>query len=558
MQNFLRRTSSRQTALHAPAAWAVVCLVWIMACTLSARAQTSANTPATIDPPSDSAVSGAQASAPQILSVEHDPRPLPDVPSVPAQHSVVAEGLDPDGKVFLAVNHSRTLITSARLRNADQIGAAITEGSADIATVTPISPTSILITAKKPGSTDLTIEDETGQRQTVSLFVGADLQALRQQLQSLSKQADINITDDNGELVMRGHVPTLKIAEEAAEIAGAYYGGGTKVANLLEVSGGQQVMLQVKFAEVSKSVQTQLGVNFGYSDGTTFFGNNTGQVTPFAISGSTLQNAALAAVSPSGAVQLFGNGSFGRSAFAYFINALRQNQLMRTLAEPNLTAISGETASFQVGGEIPVPVPQGGGGGSTSAVITIQYENYGVILHFTPVVLGDGHIRLKIDPEVSDLDYAHGVTIGGFVVPGFTIRTVDTTVELGDGQTFTIAGLLNDQVTASNTSIPALGDLPILGALFRSVEYQRNQTELVVMVTPHLVEAVNPDQVVAGPGEHWRYPSEADLFLARDLGGEAVQKTGAETKPTQAAGPAPQFRGQYGFVPTSDTLVVEP
>jgi pilus assembly protein CpaC len=146
------------------------------------------------------------------------------------------------------------------------------------------------------------------------------------------------------------------------------------------------------------------------------------------------------------------------------------------------------------------------------------------------------------------------VSIGGFTIPGFTTRTVDTTVELADGQTFTIAGLLNDQVTSTANTTPVLGDLPVLGSLFRSVEYQRNQTELVVMVTPRLVEPLNPNQVTAGPGEHWRYPTEADLFLARDLGGEAEPASAV----AQASGPPPQFRGQYGFAPTPNTFAWEP
>jgi pilus assembly protein CpaC len=333
------------------------------------------------------------------------------------------------------------------------------------------------------------------------------------------------------------------------------------VANLLEVSGGQQVMLEVKFAEVSKSALSQLGVNFGYTDGKTFMGNNIDQINPFSVSGSDLFTNALASAAPGNNIQLFGNIRFAKSAFDYFVNCLRQNQLMRTLAEPNLTTTSGEQASFQVGGQIPIPVPQQGGSGTSGSVITIQYVNYGVLLHFTPVVLGDGRIRLKIDPEVSDLDYANGVSIGGFVVPGFTTRTVDTTVELADGQTFAIAGLLNNQVTATTNVTPGLGDIPVLGELFNSVSYQRNQTELVVMVTPHVVDALNPDQVTALPGEHWRYPSEADLFIWRDLGGEIPEKTGAiptSVPADKTMGPPPQFQGRYGFTPTADTNVVEP
>jgi pilus assembly protein CpaC len=478
------------------------------------------------------------------------------LPAVPSGTQVITEGLEPDGSLTLSINRSKLLITGARLRSADKDGAALTEGSPEIAAVDVLSPNTILVTAKKPGSTNLLIEDELGRRQSVEVRVEPDLSELRQQLSDLCPQAVIDVHNGNGTMILRGHVPSLRIADQAAQVTAAYAGTAAKVVNLLEISGGQQVMLEVKFAEVSKSVSTQLGINFGYTDGKSFVGNNIAQVNPSTVSGTSLFNDAIAATPPGAAIQFFGNGSFGHSAFNYFINCLRQNTLMRTLADPNLTAISGEQASFQVGGQIPVPVPQPGGG-SSGSTITIQYENYGIILHFTPIVLGDGRIRLKIDPEVSSLDYAHGVTIQGFNIPGFTTRTVDTTVELADGQTFTIAGLLSDVVNSSNTSAPGLGDVPVLGALFRSVSYQRNQTELVVMVTPRLVEAVNPQQVAEAAGERWRYPSEADLFLARDLGGQMPSKQAPAPAPGHVDGPAPQFRGQYGFTPTSDTLVVE-
>jgi pilus assembly protein CpaC len=485
------------------------------------------------------------------------------IPAPPAVQTVITDGLDSDGSVRLSVNRTRLIVLASKLRNADKDGAAITEGSADIATVQPMSANSVLVTAKKLGSTNLILEDDLGHRQQAEIIVEADLDGIRQQLKGLSPQANIEADDVNGTIVLRGHIPSLKLADEAVQIATAYAGKPDKVANLLEISGGQQVMLQVKVAEVSKSALSQLGINIGYTDGRTFVGSNINTINPFATSGGNLFTQTLTSIAPGANVQFFGNILAQRSAFDYFVNCLQQNQLMRTLSEPDLTALSGEQANFQVGGQIPIPVPQQGGSGTTGSVITVQYQNYGVLLHFTPVVLGDGRIRLKIDPEISDLDYAHGVSIGGFVIPGFITRTVDTTVELADGQTFTLAGLLSNQVTATSNATPVLGDLPIIGSLFRSVSYQRNQTELVVMVTPRLVEPLNPDQVLAGPGEHWRYPSQADLFLWRDLGGEAGEKAATALNPpapgasVKTAGPPPQYHGEYGFTPTADTKVLE-
>jgi pilus assembly protein CpaC len=246
-------------------------------------------------------------------------------------------------------------------------------------------------------------------------------------------------------------------------------------------------------------------------------------------------------------VTLFGSGQMGSYAFRYFIDSLRENNLLRILAEPNLTAISGQEASFLAGGEFPVPVPQSGSGGATT--ITIDYKEFGVRLKFVPIVLGDGRIRMKMSPEVSDLDFSSPLTIQGSKIPIVNKRTVTTTVELADGQTFAIAGLLNNQISATRDVTPLLGDLPVLGALFRSTRYAREETELVVLVTPRLVEAMNPSQIPTLPGENWRNPKEADLFMNGDIGGEAKKPA---PPPAQTPATAPQANaahGSYGFTP---------
>jgi pilus assembly protein CpaC len=244
------------------------------------------------------------------------------------------------------------------------------------------------------------------------------------------------------------------------------------------------------------------------------------------------------------AIALFGKGVVGQTAFQYFINALRQNNVLRVLAEPNLMAISGQEASFLAGGEFPIPVTQGGGTGSGGTAITVEYREFGVKLKMTPIVLGDGRIRLKVAPEVSDLDFTTAVRFNGFVVPGLTSRKVETVVELNEGQTFAIAGLLNNNITAQKDVTPLLGDVPVLGTLFRSVRYQRKETELVVLVTPHLVAAMNPDQVPSVPGEKWRDPNELELFLNQDIGGPVTDLKGSTTQPDH---PAPLYQGQHGY-----------
>ncbi len=197
--------------------------------------------------------------------------------------------------------------------------------------------------------------------------------------------------------------------------------------------------------------------------------------------------------SPGSAVTLFGTGAFGKTAFAYFLQALEENGLVRMLAEPNVVAINGQEASFIAGGEFPVPVSQGGGSGAGAAV-TVQYQEYGIRLNFTPLVLGNGSIRLKVAPEVSELDFANAVRSNGFLIPALTKRKVSTTVELADGQSFALAGLMNDTMSSTTDAVPLLGDVPVIGMLFRSTKYQRQQTELVVMVTPRLVGPTDPDR----------------------------------------------------------------
>jgi pilus assembly protein CpaC len=209
-----------------------------------------------------------------------------------------------------------------------------------------------------------------------------------------------------------------------------------------------------------------------------------------------------------------------------FFRAMRENRLLRVLAEPNLTAISGQEASFLAGGEFPYQVPQSLG------TTTLEWKQFGVRLRFTPTVIGRQMIRLRVAPEVSDLDFVNGIALsGGVVVPAIKSRRAETTIELASGSTIAIAGLLNEQVTAAAQKIPGLGDVPVLGALFSSVEYRKNQTELVILVTPELAAAMGPDQVQAVPGQHLRDPNDWELF---GLGMVEGQPASDATEPDDA------------------------
>jgi len=458
---------------------------------------------------------------------------------------IQADGLQ-NGQVRIGVNKTSVITTRQPYKQ-------VSIGQPEVADVNPVGPTSILVTAKKQGVTQLIVWDEQGRSQQVDVIVEFDPQTLQEQLDANFPGAKITATSAGGGIVLRGRVPNLQAAEQAVALASAY---AERVLNFMEVSGGQQVMLQVRFAEVSRSATNALGVNLAYSDGNSFGASNIGQVNPFSVAAGALAGSA---VNP--AVTVFGRAQIGDTTIDFFINALRQNNLLRILAEPNLIAMSGQEANFLAGGEFPIPVTQSGDTGGGNA-ITIEYREFGVRLKMVPVVLGDGRIRLKVAPEVSDLDFTTAVRFGGFVVPGLTSRKLETTVELGDGQTFAIAGLLNNSITATKDVTPVLGDMPLLGALFRSVRYQRKETELVVLVTPRLVDALNPADVPTLPGEHWRDPNEAELFLGRDLGGEmpARKKGDPATQPVAEDAEPPQPRvtsryvGEHGFVPQTEPV----
>lgn len=465
------------------------------------------------------------------------------------QGAAIVEGVAPGGGVQMSVGRTTVVKTSRPYKR-------VSVGQPDVLDVNAIAPTSILLTAKKPGGTQVIVWDESEQSQVVDVTVDPDLRGLSEQLQRAFPNTRIEATASNGTIMLRGQMPNLQVAEQAAQMAAPF---GSKVLNLLEIAGGQQVMLQVRFAEVSRQAVSQLGVNGAVADGAFVGASNIGQINPLTeftpgrvgdTPGPEGANFGKQSISPS--VTLFGAGQIGSFYLQAFIAALRDNSLLRILAEPNLIAISGQEASFLAGGEFPIPIAQSGAGVSGTAAITIEFKEFGVKLVFVPIVLGDGRIRLKVAPEVSDLDFTTAVRFSGFIVPGLTQRKVTTTIELADGQSFAIAGLLNNAMTASRAEVPLLGDIPVLGTLFRSVRYQRKETELVVLVTPRLVAPLNPEQVPLLPGEKWRHPTENELFWKRDLGGAEQAKAAAGRAAETGSGrAAPLFYGQYGFAPAA-------
>jgi pilus assembly protein CpaC len=397
-----------------------------------------------------------------------------------------------------------------------------------------VQPREVLIDGKAPGTVSLIIWGA-GRRAQYDVVVDQSVSTLQQRLQALFPGEDITATLNDEALVLSGRVSSTAVMLKTGEIAQAS-APKLKVVNMLQVPGGpgsQQVMLQVRFAEVNRRAVQELGVNL-------FMGPNgendyvarttTGQFTAPGVSNS--------ATTLSDVLNLFVMNT--KYNVGVVIKALQQKGYFQSLAEPNLIAYNGQTASFLAGGEFPVPVVQGGAGIAGSAV-TIQWKEYGVKLSFTPTIAGDT-IRLKVRPEVSSLDFNSGITLSGFRVPALLTRFAETDVELRDGQSFAIAGLLLNTAQENGQKVPILGDIPIIGALFKSKADTKEQTELMVLITPQLVRPLDPDEVPPLPVSQKRFLQGSGVGPQLEGGGglvDAPQTKPAAKPPTQTLPPPP-------------------
>ena len=382
------------------------------------------------------------------------------------------------------------------------IGTPITRVSltnADIADAMVTSASQLLLHGKTPGTISMFVWEKAGGVRRYDISVGRDIARLSEQVKQLFPGETIQVTPNGRDIVVSGTVPTKEVAEKVISLAGAFVEKKEEVVNLLQVQSrpSNQVLLKVRFAEVSRSALTELGINFFTSP--TGINNTLGRVTTqqFSAPGFTDLEVTKAGPDPFkfGADVTTAKGNYSFSDFlnlfilsekydlGVLIKALQTRGLFQSLAEPNLVAESGKEASFLAGGEFPIPVAQAGGGNA----ITIAFKEFGVRLNFIPVVDGD-NIHLKVAPEVSTLDFANGIQLQGFRVPALTSRKTSTELVLKNNQTFAIAGLLNNSMTETMTKIPGIGDIPVLGLLFRSKAAQKNRTELVVMITPQLLQ----------------------------------------------------------------------
>jgi pilus assembly protein CpaC len=387
-------------------------------------------------------------------------------------------------------------------------------GNPDIADIVPISDTSVYVLGKKTGTTSLTLYDGAGRLiAVVDISVGPDVLSLKRQLSEMLPANEISAAMSNDSIVLEGMVRNAVDADRAVQIAETYAPG--KVVNLLSLGSSQQVMLEVRFAEVRRSALMNLGLNHtAVNKNGTFVGGvgDAGQAG-IPVGGTTSDGSgALDLVLPTAGFASVGIVSHILGLrVSSALDALEQRGLVTTLAEPTLVALSGETASFLAGGEFPIPVAQSGTNGGDAA-ITVQFKQFGVSLAFTPTVLADGVINLVVAPEVSSIDTSASVVINGISVPGLQTRRAKTVLELRDGESFALAGLLRKDFRDTVQQVPLLGSIPIIGTLFRSTSYQHDQSELVIIVTPRLVRPVMAGMLKV-PTDRVGPPNEADLML---------------------------------------------
>lgn len=390
----------------------------------------------------------------------------------------------------------------------------------------------VFLVAQSVGDTNVFFLDSEGRvALRLEVRVEVDMTALRKALAEILPNETIKVTAVNTDIVLTGTVRSAKASEDARRIARRFVAEDENMVNMLSVLGGQQVFLQVRVAEVKRDIFKQLGIDLtGVLTRTENIGFDLTTSVPTGVAGLTVAS-----------VNAFATGTFvfdsGPRSLTTVIKALESEGLVKNLAEPSLTAVSGETATLVAGGEFPIPIPT-----DEKDVFTIEFKQFGISLAFTPVVLESGRISLKVSTEVSELATGAGagaLTFTNITVPALTLRRAETTVELPSGGSLVIAGLLQDDVVNTVTGIPGLMNLPILGALFRSQEFQRNETELIIIVTVYLVEPV-AERALALPTDGFAPASDVDMYLFGRLHKIYVKP---DLEP-----PAGQIEGPVGYI----------
>lgn len=406
-----------------------------------------------------------------------------------------------------------------------------------IADLSSLSDRTIYVLGKSPGTTTLTLFDAAGRLITnVEVQVTPDLSEFKERLRQILPGERIEVRSANDGVVLSGIVSSAQKLQRALELAERY--APERVSNLMSVGGIQQVMLKVRFAEMQRSVSKSLSssLSLGGSIGSNLgVAGGSGSLVSSSTSTAALAGSLPSANDNTGAI-LFGFNA-GSTQVGILLEALEQKGVVRFLAEPNLVALSGQEAKFLAGGEYPVPVSQSDG------QTTVEFKPFGVELSFIPRVVDKDLINLELKAAVSAIDTTNGITLEGFEIAAFSRRETSTTVEMRDGESFAIAGLLQDDFTDSSAQLPWIGDVPVLGALFRSANYQRSQTELVIIISSHLVTPTR-GEALALPTDRIKPPTEKDLFLhGRTAAGTRTPNKGAAGEVAKQ-----DFTGSYGYV----------
>jgi pilus assembly protein CpaC len=412
------------------------------------------------------------------------PRALAQAPT-----SVIRNISNANERLEMTVNTSQVLTLGTRIPR-------LVVNNPELVTATPISETQVQIAARKPGVTQINLWDEKGQVFTVDLLIFGDVRELELTLKNMFPASALRIRRLSNSLVLEGQVDRPEVVSTIRSLAEDY---APKVINNITVGGVQQVALKVKVMEVSRTKLRKLGFDFALFDGGDFVASSASDILQ-SFSNTT------SSVTAAGSTIDFGIVD-GTTSFFGVLEALQQNNVSKILADPTITTVSGRPAHFNVGGELPILVPSGLG------QVGIEYKEFGTQVDFVPIVLGNGRIRLEVRPRVSEIDDSRSVTINNFVVPALKVRQVDCGVEMNAGQTLALAGLIQERVEASHRGLPFLSSLPAIGAAFRRVEEQVNEIELLILVTPEFVDAMDPHEVPpCGPGMETMSPSHSELY----------------------------------------------
>jgi pilus assembly protein CpaC len=406
--------------------------------------------------------------------------------------------------LHLMVGRSLVITSPTRIKR-------VSVADPSIADAIVVSPTQVLVNGKIPGGVSLMLWDDSDQSQAFEVSVDIDILSLSEKIHEVFPNEQVQIETSKDSVILSGHASSTAVADKIMEVV---KNATPKVTSLIVTPAVQpgEILLEVKFAEVDRSLVNQFGINILSLPGAKNVGSITtqefgppsltgtlsqGGVTGTTTSTSTATTTTAGGVSVSNLLNIF----LYRPDLnlAATIQALQQQNILQILAEPNLLTASGKDAAFLAGGQFPYPVLQSTGGSGGTSGITIQFKEYGVRLSFTPTIMADGLIHLKVQPEVSSLDFTNAVTISGFTIPALSTRRVESEMDLRDGQTFAIAGLIDNQVQSQLSKIPGIGDIPILGNLFKSHATTKSRDELLVIVTPRIVRPLAPNEVPPGP-----------------------------------------------------------